>query len=88
MRDLAELRREIDEIDGELVGLLKRRLAVVDEIAAAKRASGTPVGDSGREDAILARVAAQAGAEYADDARQLFAAMFSIARARQRRAMA
>ena len=85
MRDFAELRREIDEIDLGLVGLLRRRLAVVDEIAAAKKASGAPVGDPGREAEILAKVASEAGEGFAEDVKPLFAALFSISRARQQR---
>ena len=88
MRSLAELRGEIDEIDDNLVRLLRRRLQVVDEIAVAKRDAGVPVGDPGREDAILARVAAEAGEGFADDVRRLFASMFAIAKDRQRKARA
>ena len=84
MRSLAELRGEIDEIDGRLARLLRRRLEVVDEIGEVKRETGAPVSDPSREMVILERVASEAGEGYADDAKRLFASILDISKARQR----
>ena len=66
-RDLDECRREINEIDEELVALFVRRMAVSADIAAVKRAQGKPVYDPAREEVVLTRVADMAGVpgEYA-----------------------
>jgi len=56
-----ELRAEIDAVDGELVNLLRRRVALVGAANLAKRVSGLPVHDPGREASILGRHAPQEG---------------------------
>jgi len=88
LRDLAELRGEIDALDSDLARLFRHRLKVVDKIASVKRESGALVCDSGREAEILARVAVEAGEGYAEDVCRLFASIFDISRARQLEAMA
>ena len=47
MKDLSDIRGEIDSIDTQLAGLLKRRLDIVGEVAAAKREKGVPVTEAG-----------------------------------------
>lgn len=81
--ELENLRREIDAIDEKLVGLLVRRLHVVDEVAAAKRISGKAVLDSGREAAVLDRVSALADEDCASDIRDIFTDLMAVSRARQ-----
>ena len=44
-RDLAALRKELDEVDRGLVDLIARRLEVVAGIGAAKAGTDTPVRD-------------------------------------------
>ena len=55
---LAELRREVDRIDGTMVDLLVERLRIVREIAATKRQAGNggPAIRPGREAAMLRRL--------------------------------
>lgn len=84
MRSLGELRGEIDEIDGRIARLLRRRFEVVDEISEAKRESGAPVSDPSREAAILSRVAAEASERFADDAKRVFSSVFEVSKSRQR----
>jgi chorismate mutase / prephenate dehydrogenase len=52
-RPLDALRAQIDQVDGELLELLKRRMAIVTEVALAKREEGSSVRDPARESAIL-----------------------------------
>lgn len=84
MRELSEIRREIDGIDAELVALFVRRMRAVEDVAEAKRASGIAVLDAAREQAVLDRAAAIAGADYAAEARELMTWVMSISRRRQR----
>ena len=62
MTDLAQLRERLDAIDRELLEVAAKRLALVEKIRAAKRASGGAVFDRGREQTVL-RNAEEHGAE-------------------------
>lgn len=52
--ELNEAREQIDRIDAEMEALFVRRMALVGEIAAYKRANGLPVEDKAREAELLA----------------------------------
>lgn len=54
--DLDMIRSQINQLDEELVALLEKRMELVDQVAAYKRATGKPVLDTGREKAVLERV--------------------------------
>jgi len=81
--DLAELRREIDRIDKELVSLFAARMRVSAGVAEYKRASGMAVTDTSREAALLDRVADLSPADLADYTRTLYTNILSISRAYQ-----
>jgi chorismate mutase len=51
--EITSYRSKIDEIDRDLIILLKRRFKLVRELAIFKRRSGTPVIDRDRERSIL-----------------------------------
>jgi chorismate mutase / prephenate dehydrogenase len=51
---LADLRRQIDELDRQVLELLAKRMAVVKEVAAVKRSEGVQIRDFEREREILA----------------------------------
>lgn len=98
MMDLGTARVEIDRIDGELASLYAKRMALSDEIAAAKRATGAGVSDPGREREVLLHVSKIAKESFpgapdaeksrvADGARLLFTTLFGISKARQRAAL-
>ena len=53
MKDLNELRAEIDTIDRELVRLFEVRMEVVLGVAAYKLANGLPILNAGREQQVL-----------------------------------
>ena len=81
--DLASSRAAIDRIDGELVRLFCERMRISAQIADYKREDNIPILDPVRENALLCRVAALAGAEMEPYVRALYAALLSASRAYQ-----
>ncbi|MGT2742999.1 chorismate mutase [Streptococcus plurextorum] len=57
--DLETIRQDIDAIDSQLVVLLEKRMALVTQVAAYKKATGKAVLDAAREEAVLEKVAAR-----------------------------
>lgn len=53
--DLQQLRMEIDDIDGELVALIGRRMELARQVADYKMQNGLPVLDVGREQIVVER---------------------------------
>ena len=78
MKDIKEIRKEINGIDEELVKLFRRRLEIVEDVAKSKRERRAPVLDPAREREILYRVAGEVGPEYENGARLLFSTLFGI----------
>lgn len=85
--DLSGIRAEIDGIDEEMVKLFVRRMAVMRDVAEAKKEAHAPVLDPAREREILSRVAGQVGPELENGARLFFTTLFDISRSRQRAAL-
>jgi chorismate mutase len=56
--DLVACREKIDAIDRQLLQLINERQKIGLEVVRAKRESGLPVLDSGREDALLGKLSA------------------------------
>ena len=84
MKDMKDIRAEIDALDHDLARLFVRRLEIVGEVAASKAARGASVTDPARERAILSRVAEEVGPDYENGARLFFSTLFGISKARQR----
>ena len=84
MKDISELRRDIDEIDDKIAELFLDRMEKMDEVALAKKAEGTGISDPARERNILSRVTNAVGEKHEDAARLLFRTIFGITKARQR----
>ena len=84
MKDISELRRNIDEIDDKIAELFLDRMEKMDEVALAKKAEGTSISDPARERNILSRVTNAVGEKHEDAARLLFRTIFGITKARQR----
>ena len=84
MKDIQDIRQEIDSIDDELAALFKKRMAIASEVAASKRARGVAVTDPAREREILSRVTEGADATNEGALRLLFTTLFGISKARQR----
>lgn len=87
MRELDDIRLEIDEIDGRLARLVRRRLELAGEIAAAKAAKGIPIVDEEREKVVLAHVVAETGRGLEKEAETVFKTLFALSRERQRAAL-
>jgi 3-deoxy-7-phosphoheptulonate synthase len=64
--DLGDIRRQIDDVDRRLVALLAERAGLVGGVVRYKRAHHMAVVDRGREDEMLARIAALAKDEGVD----------------------
>ena len=82
MRDLPEIRKEIDEIDEQLIELFKRRMDCAKDVGYYKKANNIPVLNQQRENEILDEVA-EKGGEYGAAAKLLFANMMELSRALQ-----
>lgn len=80
-RSLADIREDIDRIDGALLPLLEQRMACSREVAHIKAATGQPIFHPEREQEILQRVEKAAGDAAA--IKVLYAAMMDISRAVQ-----
>ena len=86
--ELSEIRKEIDAVDEEMTKLFVRRMACADQVAAAKRGTGKPVLDPGREREILAKVAERVGPALESEGKLLFSTLLSVSRGRQRAQLA
>lgn len=82
MRNLQEIRKEIDSIDEQIIPLFCRRMEIMSEVAIAKSQAGIPLTDSAREEEILSRLASKAP-EFAEEIRRLYSEIFTISKARQ-----
>ena len=69
MKDIRNIRAEIDDIDSQLTQLFQRRLEIVKQVAESKHERGAPVTDPARERDILSRVTAAVDPEYEHGAR-------------------
>jgi len=81
---LNELRKEIDEIDGELLTLLNRRMQVVRKVGEYKNSSNAPIYRPEREKEIINRLTklseSQNGLLKKDDIEAIFLEIFSTSR--------
>lgn len=82
MMDLANLREEIDRIDGELLQLFLRRMRLCEQVAQHKKEHGLPILNRAREREILAKVQEQSG-ELEPYAYYLFHDLIELSKARQ-----
>jgi chorismate mutase/prephenate dehydratase len=64
MRDLGSIRPQIDEVDSQLVELFQRRMALCEEVAGYKVATGKEVLDKKREEGKLKALRAMADTEF------------------------
>lgn len=84
MRELAQIRQELDEIDREMVKLFERRMMLCREVARTKLAQGKPVLDASREAQVLeSRAAMLADASLAEAVRALYREMMALSRQEQ-----
>ena len=82
MRELRDVRADIDRTDRDLVELLARRAALVREAFAIKADAGSALRDAAREEEILRAVMAHGGARGLPEPalREVFTAIVRFAR--------
>ena len=85
MRELRELRQELDGIDRELVHLFEKRMGVALEVAQYKVAHGLPVLDASREEQVLQ--SREAMLDDRADVRALYVQIMALSRGAQERWM-
>lgn len=84
MRELSDIRAELDVIDKKITELFEKRLELVSQVAEYKIANGKPVLDRKREAEKLVRLSALAGSEFSKiGVRELFEQIMAISRKRQ-----
>lgn len=84
MRDLTEIREEIDGIDSEIVRLYEKRMKLASDVAEYKISTGKQVFDKAREDSKLNTLEGQAGSDFTKNGiRELFEQIMSMSRKKQ-----
>lgn len=82
---LAELRKQIDEIDIELQKLFEKRMAICDEVAREKKRTNAPVLQGNREEQILEAVRSRSAEGFSDSSEEFLKAIMAISRGRQKK---
>ncbi len=85
--DLNDYRRQIDEIDTQLLALFAQRMEVAAGIAAYKKEHDLPVLDSGRERQKLLDIAAKSPDAVKEYAVSLYSLLFELSRGYQNRVL-
>ena len=78
--DLQEIRKQLDQIDDQMIDLFSQRMLLVKDVAFYKKEKGLPILDMGRENAILDRLTQRAGKELAPYAKRVYQTLFSVSR--------
>lgn len=82
MKNLQEIRVEIDKIDNQLIELFKQRMDCAKAVGIYKQANNIPVLNQKREDEILDTIE-ERGGEYGTSARLLYSNILELSRALQ-----
>lgn len=82
MKNLNEIRVEIDRIDNQIIELFKQRMDCAKEVGTYKKANNVPVLNEQRENEILDAIE-QKGEEYGAHARLLYSNIMELSRALQ-----
>ena len=82
MRNLSEIRTEIDSIDEQIIELFKKRMDCAKEVGNYKKANNIPVLNQARENEILVAIE-ERGGEYGSYARLLYSNIMELSRALQ-----
>ncbi len=83
MRDLPEVRKDLDSIDSQMIDLFLQRMRLADEVADYKAKNHLPILDREREREKLARVANSVPMEFRNYAQVLEGLLMEAARARE-----
>lgn len=82
--DINELRKQIDEIDEELVSLFRRRMDVAAGVAEYKRQHDLPIHDPARERQLLNKISEMCGKDFSDYGKVLYSTVLSLSKSYQR----
>ena len=83
MKDLTEIRKEIDLVDEQITELYKKRMEIVKEVAKTKIGTGKSVNDTERENAILYRLASKVDDDIKFYLKELYSTIFYTSKAYQ-----
>ena len=84
MRDLADIRVEIDQVDKEILELFTKRMELACQVAEYKISTGKKVYDKAREDEKLAKLSSYVDDDFSQQAvRELYTQIMSISRKKQ-----
>ena len=85
MKDLLEVREQINNIDNQIIELWKERMALSLEVAKYKKENRLPILDEQREKELLDRISSLAGEELEGYSRELYFEIMRISREYQER---
>jgi chorismate mutase len=77
---LEQKRKDIDEVDAEILALLSRRAEIVRELSQIKLSAGLPVIDWSREAEVIHRAGHNSGSLNDDSANRIYRAILREAR--------
>lgn len=80
MKDLFEIREQINNIDDQIIALWKERMALSLQVSEYKKEHKLPILDEQREKELLDRISNLAGEELGDYSRDLYEKIMSISR--------
>jgi len=83
--EIASIRAQIDEVDGQLAKLFEKRINLVTDLAALKTASVKPILDEDREKKVLENVTSQCSKEIEGEITQLYIEIMRLSRQYQAR---
>lgn len=81
--DLEDIRKEINEIDADIITLFKRRMHAAGCVAEYKKEHGYPVYDAARERKLLAKICEMSGESLENYALNLYSTMLDVSRSYQ-----
>ena len=84
MKDLSQIRDQINNIDNQIIELWKKRMALSLLVAEYKKENDLPILDEKREKELLERIGSLAGEELNEYSRELYEKIMSISRDYQR----
>jgi chorismate mutase/prephenate dehydratase len=84
MRDLGDIRVEIDQVDREILNLFNKRMELACQVAEYKIATGKKVYDKEREDAKIEKLSSYVDDDFSEQAvKELYTQIMSISRKKQ-----
>lgn len=86
MRELADIRKDLDQVDREIVALFEKRMGLTTQVAQYKISKGMPVLDRSREEIVLqSRASMLEDSRFCGEVRELFECIMALSRREQER---